>query len=609
MKKNRIAFIILAGIALTLSSCVKERLGTDPGSFEDEEVAFRIGSVATKAVSEASSEILDISTVELSEEERVFFRDEVTSLDDVRPTTKGTPAFTQNVAALYGSFRAVALNPSDGSSVFQLDPNKAGVVFDKPTDENAYWHFNYKENWRTKLPTFFFMWMPEDIAGEDGPVRLDPSTPFTVSGEKAGSIKFSYTSPDEATEQQDILFTSNLRTQESQQGEQITFYHALTGVKFANHFNYEVNEGAFGNAETIIKSITISGLKNSGTCVVTPSAGAGTGKSAAAVVWPEEQLSGDATFSVNIAHDFAEYNKTLFPEGTLNPNASKQNLNEDDGSLTFWFIPQELSEDVTLTVVFDVTLKKNGVAEETTFTDKTLTVNLHDALAEGHREWKAGELHTFTLWPKAVGVAIDDKMNDAKTEKSDVVIKNKGNTWQYVRVNLVGNWVGKYVKSSSELSDWTILMGFTSQTGMAETDPWNDKDGKTTYGTFVNLVPLSYTSEPRVVNNWVRFDKYYYYTKAIGPNDAITQPIFDKYTLTTIPEFWIADVTGARRLAQDVHLEMDLMVEAIEAPVDAEGKLTYPDGTLIPADATDGYMKVWANALGFTQVSALDDLK
>ena len=612
---NRISWIFVAGASLLIASCVKDPFQQEvPMAFDEGEVAFRIGSVSTKSGAAARSEILDIATVQLGEDQALFLQDEITSLDApaASAATKGTPAFTENVAALYGSFRTVAL-ALDGSSAFQIDPGKAGVLFEPSNkeDSDAYWYFNYKENWKDKLPTYYFMQMPAEQTG----VTLDPDEPFDV---ETGAIKFSYTSPGsetpgmDATAQQDILFTSHKRTEEQKNGETITFYHALTGVKFANFFNYGLNEGAYAKAETIIKKITITGLHNTGTCVVTPADGEDNGKSAAAAVWSD--VNGSATFTQEIAYDFADYSQSAHDLSQLNETASKQNLNDKDGSLTFWFIPQEIPEDATITVVFDVSLKtlENGTVASTdlTFEDKTLTINLHDALGEGHRTWKAGELHTFTLWPTAVGVKITDTMNDAKTEKTDVVVKNTGNTWQYVRVNIVGNWVGQIQKSANtlDLSGETILMGYATETGDTETDPWNDKDGYTTYGTFVNLTPRSSTTSPTVQNNWVRFDKYYYYIKAIGPNDAITEPIFDSYTIGQTPAFWIADLWGIRRQAQNVHLEMDLMVEAIEAPTDAEGNLLYPDGKPI-GDNTDGYMKAWAAALGLDSVSGLDDLK
>ena len=115
----------------------------------------------------------------------------------------------------------------------------------------------------------------------------------------------------------------------------------------------------------------------------------------------------------------------------------------------------------------------------------------------------------------------------------------------------------------------------------------------------MNLVGKSTTSNP-VVNShgWVRFDKYWYYTKPLGPGDSVSDTFFDSYTVGPSPEFWIADVFGIRHAAGNVHLLMDLMVQSIEAPMNEDG-----------TEVSD-YMHEWAKALGYgTNVAALDDLK
>lgn len=603
--------------ALALASCrQEEELEFAPaGEIGQEEVAFKIGSVATRSAVEADAQVNTLTTVKVGES-TLTLDETVTSLDYVydTPGTRGTPAFTENVATLYGTFNAVA-NPNSTDATTKLAD--AAFPFNSST---TYWAHDYgrADIW-SKAPYTFFMRMPADVPGVT--IGTDNKPALTYGND--GSISFSYVSPETASAQKDILFTSTTLSGKEENGKTITFYHALTGVKFANFFDYSLHEGAYAKAETIIKSVTVKGINNSGKCVVTPSNGVGDGKnSATASIWTDQ--SGSAEFTQSIAHDFADYSKSGYDLSPLETTASKQNLNDNNASLTFWFVPQDIPAGATITVVFDVSLKTlddsgNVTGTETTFTNKTLTINLHDALAEGHRTWKAGELHTFTLWPTAVGVKITDTMNEANTEKKDVVVKNTGNTWQYVRVNIVGNWVGQVTKDAKgNVSNPTILMGYKYPDGTTtfddgedidtETEPWNDKDGYTKYGTFVNLVPKSKTTAPTIQNNWVRYDKYYYYIKAIGPNDAITEPIFDSYTVAQTPNFYIADLWGIRRLAQNVHLEMDLMVEAIEAPTDAEGNLLYPDGTLI-GDNTDGYLKAWVAALGLDQVSDLDDLK
>lgn len=627
MKKNRIAMSLLAGAAILLSACAREEnFENEDVSFETDEVVFRIGEVKTRSEAENQPIINELGSVTTDDGSTFVLKETVTSLDDVSnaPETRGTPVFTENVKAVHKTFYTAALNAETGGYVFDKNQSLTGVEYTNEKDN--IWHYHYGEDiWKGKLPTYFFMRMP----GKDDNVTLGEN-PYNT---ETGAITFSYTTPDTAPLQKDILFTSYKRTKETN-AENITFYHALTGIKFANFFDYSLNEGAYAKAETIIKQVKISGIKNTGTCTVTPDVTTGedgtvtfgSSKSSAVVSWGDDGPTGSAEYTQAIDHDFAKYDTKLFPEGTLDPKASKNNLNKSDGSLTFFFIPQTLSPDATFEITFDVTLKtlENGKVTETenTFKDVVLTVKLKDVLDSKHLTWKAGELHTYTLWPRAIGVKISDTMNEPTNDtKSKVVVKNTGNTWQYVRVNLVGNWVGKVTKDAAgTLSNPTILMGYSNATIKAgtsatavppeyanetETEPWNDKDGYTNYGKFVNLTPKS-TTVPAptagVVNNWVRYDKYYYYIKAIGPNDAITEPLFDSYTVYTSPEFWIPDLMGVRRLAQNVHLEMDLMVEAIEAPTDAQGNLIYPD-------SENGYITAWVKALGLTQNSDLLDLK
>ena len=102
-------------------------------------------------------------------------------------------------------------------------------------------------------------------------------------------------------------------------------------------------------------------------------------------------------------------------------------------------------------------------------------------------------------------------------------------------------------------------------------------------------------------NNWVRYDKYYYYIKPIGPRDAITDQLFSSYIVGVSPEYWIPDKWGVRRKAKNVHLVMDLMVQAIPAPVDE-------NGNVIDNDDNQGYIRAWVKALGKTSPNDLLDL-
>jgi len=182
---------------------------------------------------------------------------------------------------------------------------------------------------------------------------------------------------------------------------------------------------------------------------------------------------------------------------------------------------------------------------------------------------------------------------------------------------MIGNWVGKvYVGPNSDddhdndyyEDEDVILMGFTTSdpTNTTEVKFWNDKDGLTDYGTFTNLVQKSTAIPaqavyPYTINNWVRYDKYYYYTLPIGPGDAITDQLFEKYEVKPSPEFWIVDKWGERRKAKDVHLVIDMMVQAIPAPVDN-------NGNILDNDDNQGYIRAWVKALDKTGPTDLLDL-
>ena len=530
----------------------------------------------------------------------------------------------------------MALN-SEGKSAFEKNNVTTGVKYTNMKDN--IWHYHYGEDiWEGKLPTYFFMRMP----GENDGVTLGDS-PYDISD---GSITFDYKTPEKAADQKDILFSSYKRTHKTN-AEEIVFYHALTGVKFGNYFDNKPAAEGKKTTKTIIKSVTISGLKNEGTCTVTPPSSTdaygnvtfGDTKSDEVSIWEEKSLKGKATFTETFDEAFADYTKGVEGENgeegenidlsKLNPDAAKQNLNDNNGTKTFFFIPQDLTktntDSVTLTVVFDVVLDN-----KTTFKDKELTVTLSDKLVGDHLKWKAGQLHTYTLKPTAVGVDIDDTLEG--DVKKEVVVENTGNVWQYVRVNIIGNWMGLVCSSSTSAAEdatltypadkpenYVILMGYPNNakndageyTAQKMVNPWNDKDFYSNgsyraidandifmspykeYGEFVGLPCMA--DEPEgdtpvgpggTVGNWIRHDKYYYYMLPIGPGDSVSESLFKSYTVGNSPAFWIADKWGTRRPVLNVHLEMDLAVQAIEAPMNADGKT-----------AAKTYLEAWTAVL------------
>ena len=608
MKKIRIAFTVLAGSLLFFTGCqIHEENGiefTKPGS---DEIVFSMPATRS-AVAEPQGTTTQIRLTDGTKDLGLILEETVVRLDAVSGSeaiTRATPAYTENVASLYGAFNAVV-----------YDKNNAEKFADGAftyADEKWTRRF-YQDPWQDvgEDPLYFYMRMPGD---DDNVTGLE----YAIAGGKQ-AIHFNYTSPATATAQNDILFAARSLTKSEYQTAldnktypDVLFHHALTGIKFANYF-----PNTDDNTKTVITKITFSGLIDKGTCIVTPreetdgyvddKTGDYSSADGITVVWSDTTRTGDA-ISQTFDEAFAEYSSEKLPESFTGKN-TKQNLNDANATKTFWIVPQKLTADMTVKVDFTLKYVKG------TSKDTTLTLKLGELLKENSLEWKAGELRTYTLKPEVVDVEITDKMDTYKYKKSDVVIENTGNVDQYVRVYMIGNWVGLRQIKKDVYNDYeTVLMGYTDTlknehgeyVNNIEVARWNDKDftwvngekvypkwesplreyDYTPYGVFDGLPAMGTATEGgELVRNWRRHDKFYYYTKPIGPGATVpdTYPLFYSYEIDKSPEFFIADNTGVRRKAKDVHFVMDLMVQAIGVP-------------LTEAGDTVGYEAAWKAAL------------
>ena len=583
MKTKDIVMAILAGASMLVTSCNIERESDfEKYSIAEDEVAFKIARIQTRSQAEARPVASEVASIRTQGSEKLSLEETISSLDydfDT-PETRGTPAYTENVTKVYPTLYAVAMK-EDGTAAFAKGTDLVNGVAYSNEKDNVYSHRYGEDIWDGKLPTDFFMRMP----GTGDGVTLG-TNPYSQA---EGSISFSYTSPAEAEAQKDILFAWYKRTGETN-CEDVTFYHALTGIKFSNFYTNKGLDNAKAITKTVIKEVTLSGVANTGDCKMVLKDAA---SSKTAALW--SNVDGSATFKLSYSDTTDYKNSSKGLDTLLNATAKARNINKEDGSLTFWVVPQEFEDNtVMITMTCDIELDRGTSGKTTTVKDTTITVSL------GARTWQAGELHTFTLKPVIVGVKLEDHMDEDGFVKSDVRVDNTGNVYEYVRVNMIGNWVGKVFKGPGDddyETEDVILMGFTTsdEENDTEVEFWNDKDGFTHYGEFTLLTPKSEVipaSAANTVNGWVRYDKYYYYTKPIGPNDAITDQLFEKYEVGPSPEFWIVDKWGERRKAKDVNLVIDIMVQAIPAPVDENGNVL---------DNTDnqGYIRAWLEALDF----------
>jgi len=386
--------LILIAAIIALVACVKEEPVSEvaiPVVPEDYLLSFSIQESAPVTRASVSDEtqgsVIDLGMTEDGMPLR--FVDQVSriGLPSGNPLTKGAPATSENVGSLYGSFSAMAYD--DKGNEINLDNKKSDnsllFTYKAATYGGKWSHVFNTDPWINYSSLYFLAYMPLLPSGAE----LKP---------KDKTISFSYTVPANPSDQKDLLFGGATITKAAYESNSnsatLSFCHALSGVKFA--IGNDANS-------TVIKSVSLTGIKNSGSVVIAPET--------PSVVW--SSVTGSASYTVNVPG--------------VTEIASVKNLNESDLSLTLWLIPQTLSNDAELSVTYTV----NGG------TERTVSAKINAALGSP-LSLNAGELHTFTLNPDDVNVNVTDDV--AASGLSNVVITNTGNISAYLRAVIVANW-------------------------------------------------------------------------------------------------------------------------------------------------------------------------
>ena len=553
--RKQIQLAALAAVgALMICSCEKGK-ETDvviPGS---DGVSFTLGGVATRSEVMPSAQQFSYDLGEVTEGYRFSLVETVTELDDVyrvAPETRGTPVYTENLQKVFGSsFNGVIYGSSGevvGDGAFEASSSSA----------DASWRRVFGFNpWEVADPLTFFLRMP---ATQNGVTNLAYSY-------SAGTIAFDYASPAAASNQQDIIFATRQLDEDTYQSEykskggaEILFRHALTGVKFALS-TYDESKGIV----TTVKSVTIKGLKDTGHAVFKPDTSEEVNKdninkfsSATSFTWSNLSTTNTNGFTQAYSSTLQTYSATnndLNAPESFYAAGQQRNLNDKNASLTFWFVPQDITTSLTATVTFYLTKDGNTVGD-----DITLTLDLgKKILAQSvdlNKTWKAGQLRTFTLKPEVVDVDITDKVT--KFIKDEVKIRNTGNTPAYIRAAIVANWFG-----TNDSGENGIAIGFTSSAHTAYVNSWQrtSLSGDNFGGVFTGLPGTGW-----VLNN---NDGFFYYNKKVAPGETISPTLFDNYTLNTtdhpVPHIWYLSSANGYQEFTDVRLVMEIPVQAIDA--------------------------------------------
>ena len=581
MKKIYIALAVVATAMLV--SCEREKDFGGLTPLGENDIAFTINNTGGTRSMEAVSETAVQTGVSIpagrTSDGEAFYLEE--TIEELNPTlaTRGTPAYTVNLGKVYTTMGVYA-DGNFGEANFEVMD-----YYDRQeASEGMGWRYHHNYNgspWPEDktTPVDFYLNMP---AAPEG---------VTMKKRENQKIEFEFVSQYKGEKQQDILFAHTQLSKKQHDGylpngAPVTMLHALTGVKFrTGHLNNN-------STHTIITNVTIKGLKDKGYCIISPDEGK--------VEWPADQLemvlgtfsqefenptytyttetitdddgneqtvytatSNDGTIGLTGDDDDHKWNADLAGTSWADAAADK-NLNDKDGSLTFWFIPQTVPATAQLEVTFYVKTPDSVEGTKVVHTIEDFGAKLNNV------EWKAGQLRTYTLKPFDVDVEIKDDMSGMK--KENLHVANTGNVDEYVRMLIVGNWYGWKSQTSMDDGDEpSILVGYKTNGSGGEDDNelvdyWDYRDESKMDGSYFDDT-FKY-GKPANGNKWVRGTGAYYYPYAIGAGEKLpsgTDALFKSYEYTgTVPDIYIPSITSnIRDKAVGVHLVMEVVVQAI----------------------------------------------
>ncbi len=600
---KRIYISMLAIAAMLLSSCEREK-DFATITVGENELSFVMQGVSTRSAGEDSP--YAVRGISIPMGDGMYLEETVEELNP-SPMTKGAPAYTATLFDLYPTMGVYAAG-NFGDQVFN-------VMDDKQYDANG-WRYNHNypaDPW------------PDNNSQVSFYLRM-PATGGGVSDYNATTFKL--TSPENGLEQADLLFGQVSVSKKEHKaalpaGVPVTMKHALTGIKFRNgHLNNN-------QTKTIIRYVELVGLNTYGE---------GTVGADGVVTWNNVKTPNTEDNPFYLVFDNPEYkveegvDPKTNPDGTVTTwdtgldgtswtaAAADHNLNHANGELTFWFIPQAVPDELELNIIFRV---------KTPDTPEGVDVRHTIALGEllntkngGPLTWAAGQLRTYTLKPYDVDVEIKDGMT--AVTKSDLHIANTGNVDEYVRMLIMGNWYGwkpGTTEAQMKSTEPSILVGYKYKDAASTpaghsvnemVDPWyregqdTDGDGKfdtDIYGSFDNSFPRASLTNATggdrdgKRNDWADASGGYYFTMPIGPGagvgeDAVsaTKALFESYTVTNVPEIYLP-VGNTREKAVGVHLVMEIVVQAIAVPTNADGT------------QSSWWLQAWYDATGIAKLN------
>lgn len=598
---KKIYFSMLAIVAMMLSSCEREK-DFNVITVGENELSFVMQGTSTRSAAEGTS--YAVKGISIPVVDGLYLEETVEELNP-SPSTKGAPAYTATLPNLYPTMGVYGSTDKFGDAVF-------GSMDKTQYDENG-WRYNHRydsDPW------------PDKTTSVDFYLRM----PATADGFEYNATTFKLTSPENGLDQKDLLFgqvSVNKETHDSKlpAGVPVEMRHALTGIKFRNG---HLNEN---QTKTIITHVALVGLNTYGE---------GTVGENGVVTWNKVNTPNTEENPFFLVFGDTEYTPSAGagnPDGTVQTwdaglngttwtaAAADHNLNNAKGELTFWFIPQEVPDNLKLHIIFRVKTPDTPEGVDIPHTidlGTLLNERYQEAGNTGNLKWEAGQLRTYTLKPFDVDVEIKDGMT--ATIKSNLHVANTGNVDEYVRMLIMGNWYGwkpGTTDAQMKSTEPSILVGYkykdaadaAAHQGQLNdmVDPWfregqdTDGDGKPDrdiYGSFDSTFPRAKLgARDGKRNDWADASGGFYYTMPIGPGEGVgtgatsaTTDLFKSYTVANVPTIYLP-VGNTRQPAVGVHLVMEIVIQAIAVP-------TNPDGT-----PSKWWLEAWHDA---TDIDKLD---
>ena len=558
-------FLPAIALLLAVASCREEPIpengsNTEPGTetSTDMVVKFSIGSAETKAVASVSRVSMAMDPIDLSEAsgiEGLTLTETVTALDGAyAPVTKGTPIFTENLDQFGFNLQVSAY--TDGEDFVNWGNKDVEYKYD---ETNKYWWHNYSEGtadgnlrWPDNNTLIFAIKTP-DSPGYTYSYSTNSVTVGSVTGTGVGTLSVSnYATPKDETDagndaeyQNDILYSTKKMVKD-QENNKVLLYHALTGVKFK--INNTANDS--GVKITGISRVEFKNLIAEGSFTVKPAyEGYGTGSNAdnaypnssKVVKWDcstvrknfSQNFTGDEQKGMDLSSEGSKYD---FPDIFDNAAANLNNLNDADASKTFFFIPQPISNVVTLAVTYTYTVNDGDTKTATTDIAFGQAVTKNNA----NYEWLPGELRTYTLnVGDDLSISIADSITD-KTRKNSLTITNTNTATCYIRVAVIGNWLTDAGTKDIHGDDAPIAITPCDQS-----------------------VILSLVNSNKQ-NGWVKGDDnffYYLYPLAGGKVIKPENTLFNTLDFTTFCTFGGSGIKPYK----DCHLEVTVAAQAVLA--------------------------------------------